>query len=80
MRNYVTNGMSRRFELFPHSRYLDINDVIEGQMPLIQCVGGAGKLDRANSVLVKQIFGAFGCHTSLSPNEEKIGLNVVAFR
>ena len=80
LRNNVTDGMSRRFELLPHSRLLDINDVIEGQMPLIQRIVGAGKLDRSNSILLKQVFGAFGCHMSLSPTEEKIGLDVVAFR
>ena len=72
--------MCRGFELLPHSRFLDINDVIEGQMPLIQCVVAAGKLDRPHAVLLEQVFGSFGCHMSLSPTEEKIGLDVVAFR
>src|SRR5215469_18856749 len=56
--------MGRCFKLFTSSRLLDINDGVEGQMPLIQCVAAAGKFDWSDSILLKKFFEGFLFHTT----------------
>ena len=53
LRNDVADGTCRRFKLLPDTGLLDIHDAVEREMPFVQGVAGARKLDRSHPVLLE---------------------------
>lgn len=56
--------MRRRIKLVPQIGLLGINDVVENQMPFIERIVCAGKLDGSNAILVKKFFQPLGIHNT----------------